>query len=133
MKIQARSFFLGFIFAFLILGGVIAAAFVFVGPHIRTIFHDQALPSGKVVKVTMCHFAWGVDHTDRHVGDDSFVLEYVSTVPHTDLAAVDRETVETFELIRPISELWGLSVAQWPHFQRCSAKGGISAAYLRGA
>jgi hypothetical protein len=51
------------------------------------------------------------------------VLEYVSTVPHTDLAAVDRETVETFELIRPISELWGLNVANVSAFPTVQRKG----------
>lgn len=74
-------------------------------PGVRTIFHDQVLPSGKTVKITMFNFAWGVEHDERHVRDDSFALEYVSTVPHTDLAVVDRETLEVFELIRPTSEL----------------------------
>jgi len=51
------------------------------------------------------------------------VLEYVSTVPHTDLAAVDRETLETFELIRPISELWSLKVANVSAFPSTQRKG----------
>jgi hypothetical protein len=71
----------------------------------------------------MCHFAWGVEHDERHVRDDSFVLEYVSTVPHTELAAVDRETVEAFELIRPISELWKLKVASVSAFPKAERKG----------
>ena len=123
MKIHARSFVLGFVFACLLLGGALVAAFFLIGPKIRTIFHDQVLPSGKVVKVTMCNFAWGVDHADRHVRDDCFVLEYVSTVAHGDLAAVDRETLETFELIRPISELWGLNVANVSAFPSVQRKG----------
>ena len=55
--------------------------------------------------------------------DDCFVLEYVSTVPHTDPAAVDRETLETFELIRPVSELWGLNVANVSAFPSVQRKG----------
>jgi hypothetical protein len=98
-------------------------AFLFTGPRIRTVFHDQALPSGKTVKVTMCNFAWGVEHEERRVRDDCFILEYVSTVPHADLAAVDRETLEVFELIRPVSELWGLKTASVSAFPKVERKG----------
>jgi hypothetical protein len=55
--------------------------------------------------------AWVLEHEERRVRDDCFVLEYVSQFL-IDLAAVDRETVEAFELIRLISELWGLKVAK---------------------
>ncbi len=123
MKIQIRSFVLGLLSTCLLLVGALVAVFFLMGPQIRTIFHDQVLPSGKVVKVTMCNFAWGVDHEDRHARDDCFVLEYVSTVPHTDPAAVDRETLETFELIRPVSELWGLNVANVSAFPSVQRKG----------
>ena len=122
MTIQTKSWVAGFFCACLLVAAAIAA-FLFVAPGIRTIFHDQVLPSGKIVKITMCNFAWGVEHDERHVGDDSFVLEYVSTVPHTDLAAVDRETVEVFELIRPISELWKLKVANVSAFPKVERKG----------
>lgn len=71
----------------------------------------------------MCTFAWGVEHSERDVGKDSFLLEYASTVPHTDLAAVDRETVEVFELIRPLSELWGLSTASVSAFPSVARRG----------
>jgi hypothetical protein len=60
--------------------GALVAAFFLMGPDIRTIFHDQMLLSRKVVKVTACNFAWGVDYEDRHAKDDCFVLEYVFTV-----------------------------------------------------
>ena len=123
MKIHFKSFVLAFLFLCLLLGAAFVTAFFFVGSQVRTIFHDQMLPSGKVVKVTMCNFAWGIDHDDRHARDDCFVLEYVSTVPHTDLAAVDQETRETFELIRPTSELWGLKVAQVSAFPFVERKG----------
>jgi hypothetical protein len=123
MNIHVKPFVLGFVFACLLLAGGLVAAFFLMGSDIRTIFHDQALPSGKVVKVTMCNFAWGVDHEDRHERDDCFVMEYVSTVPHSDPAAVDRETLEAFELIRPISELWGLKVANVSAFPKVERKG----------
>jgi hypothetical protein len=123
MKVRVRSFVFGILFASLLLTGGLVAVFFLMGPQIRTIFHDQRLPSGKVIKVTMCNFAWGVDHADRHGKDDCFVLEYVSTVPHTDLALIDRETLEAFELIRPISELWGLDVANVSAFPSVRRKG----------
>jgi hypothetical protein len=123
MGIHGKSVALGFVLACFLLGGAVAAAFIFAGPQVRTTFHDFALPTGKVVKVTACNFAWGVEHEERHVRDDCFALEYVSTVSHADLAAVDRETVETFELIRPVSELWGLNVASVSAFPSVERKG----------
>ena len=123
MNIHTKSVALGFAFACLFAVGVVVAAFLLIGPQIRTISHDVVLPSGKVIKVTACHFAWAVEHEERHLSQDSFVLEYVSTVPHLDQAAVDRETMETFELIRPISELWGLNVANMSAFPSIQRKG----------
>jgi len=123
LKIHIKSVALGVVLAGVLAAAAVAAVFLFVGPQIRTISHDVVLPSGKVIKVTACHFAWGVEHGDRYVSQDSFALEYVSTVSHTDLAAVDRETVETFELIRPISELWGLKVASVSAFPSVQRKG----------
>jgi hypothetical protein len=123
MKIDFKSVALGFILSALLVGGAVVALFFFSGPQIRSISHEVVLSSEKAVKVTMCHFAWGVEHGERDVQKDCFVLEYVSTVPHTDLAAVDRETLETFELIRPISELWGLNVANVSAFPSVHRKG----------
>jgi hypothetical protein len=123
LNIHIKSAALGFAFACLFAVGAVVAVFLLVGPQVRAISHDVVLPSGKAIKVTACHFAWGVEHGERHVSQDSFTLEYVSTVPHTDLAAVDRETVETFELIRPISELWGLKVANVSAFPTVQRKG----------
>jgi len=123
LNIQIKSVALGFVLACLVAAGAIVALFTFVGSQIRTLSHDIVLPSGKTIKVTACNFAWGTEHDERFVSRDSFVLEYVSTVPHTDLAAVDRETVEIFELIRPISETWGLSVAEVSAFPAVERKG----------
>src|SRR5215510_6442559 len=111
LNIQIKSVALGFLLACLVAAAAVGALFAFIGPQIRTVSHDVVLPSGKTIRVTACHFAWGVEHEERFASRDSFALEYVSTVPHTNLAAVDRETLDTFELIRPISELWGLNVA----------------------
>jgi hypothetical protein len=123
LNIHAKSVALGFVLACLVAVGALIATFLLIGPQIRAISHNVVLPSGKIIKVTACHFAWGVEHGERHVSYDSFVLEYVSTVPHTNLAGVDRETVETFELIRPISELWGLNIASVSAFPSVQRKG----------
>jgi len=129
-----KSIALGFLLACLIAVSAVVALFFFAGPQIRTVSHEVVLPSGKVIKVTACHFAWGVEHDERDVARDSFALEYVSTVPHTDLGAVDRETVETFELIRPISELWGIHVASVAAFPAVQRKGKyLLYAFRRGA
>lgn len=123
MRVDIKSVALGAILAGLLAGGMVVALFFFSGPHVRSISHKVVLPSGKAVEVTMCHFAWGVEHAERDVQKDSFALEYVSTVPHTDLAAFDRETMEVFELIRPVSELWGLDAASVSAFPTVDRKG----------
>ena len=123
MTIQIKSVVLGFFLACLFAATAIGALFFLMGPQIRTVSHDVLLPSGKIIKVTACNFAWGVEHDERFVSRDSFVLEYVSTVPHTDLAAVDQETLDTFELIRPTSELWGLNTASVSAFPTAQRKG----------
>ena len=73
--------------------------------------HDQRLPSGKVVKVVSCLLAWGVEHDERHPDQDAFALEYLSETPREPTDGLEREAVQVFELIRPISEQWGLTLA----------------------
>lgn len=72
---------------------------------------EQRLPSGKQIKVTSCLLVWGVEHEERHPNQDSFALEYVSTVLNSAPQDLDQEALEVFELIRPISERWGFSTA----------------------
>jgi hypothetical protein len=50
------------------------------GKH-ASVWREQTLPSGKVVKVTACHLAWGLEHDERTPGADSFALEFVYTRP----------------------------------------------------
>ena len=77
----------------------------------RTPIHEQRLPSGKVVKVVSCLLAWGVEHDERHPDQDGFALEYLASVPREPASDLEREAVEVFELIRPISEQWGATTA----------------------
>jgi hypothetical protein len=80
------------------------------GPS-RPLVHEQRLASGKAVKVVSCVFAWGVEHDERHPNQDGFALEYLSDVPHERTQDLEREVLEVFELIRPLSEQWRLSSA----------------------
>ena len=90
------------------------------GPS-RPVWHDQKLPSGKTIKVTSCLLVWGVEHDERDTSKDSFALEYVSADGQAEVARREAEASEVFELIRPISELWGLrsaSIAGFPGVER---------------
>jgi hypothetical protein len=77
----------------------------------REPIREQRLPSGKTVRVVSCLLAWGVEHDERFPDQDAFAIEYVSTVPQASPQELEREVLEVFELIRPISEQWGLPTA----------------------
>ena len=77
----------------------------------RTLTHDQRLASGRVVKVVSCLLAWGVEHDERHPDQDAFALEYVSGLPRERPQELEREALEVFELIRPLSEQWDMKLA----------------------
>jgi hypothetical protein len=72
---------------------------------------EQRLASGKVVTIVSCLLAWGAEHDERHPDQDAFALEYLSALPRDPPQELEREALEVFELIRPISELWGLAIA----------------------
>ncbi|HAM71304.1 MAG TPA: hypothetical protein DCM86_06645 [Verrucomicrobiales bacterium] len=87
----------------------------------RPVWRDQALPSGRTVKVTSCLLTWGIEHDERTPGQDSFALEFVSSTPGATPAARTQEAREVFELIRGASETWGFkhgSVAGFPTLER---------------
>lgn len=82
---------------------------------------EQRLQSGKVIQVTSCLLVWGVEHGERHTHQDSFALEYVTSLSPSAPQELDREVLEVFELIRPVSEQWGFttaSVAAFPSPER---------------
>lgn len=84
---------------------------------------EQRLSSGKRIKVTSCLLVWGVEHGDRHPGQDSFALEYVTAIPPSAPQQLDREALEVFELIRPISEQWGFTTASVAAFRSVERTG----------
>jgi len=83
----------------------------------------QPLPSGKVIGVTSFNLVWGIEHSVRDVNADSFALEYVSTQFNSGDALIDTETVEVFELVRPICEQWGFKKAYLSAFPTVKRKG----------
>jgi hypothetical protein len=126
MKTQIKWLFLGFGLAGLLFvgaGGAFVGVLIYQGKCGEPVLREQALPSGKKIQIRMCNLLWGVDHDDRHKNDDQFGLEYISNASHDDLAALDKETLEAFELIRPISEQWGIDKAQVAAFPTTRRKG----------
>jgi hypothetical protein len=80
------------------------------GPF-RQLVREQRLPSGKIVKIISCQLAWGVEHDERFPERDGFSLEYLAVAPRVPAQELEREVLDVFELIRPLSEAWGLSSA----------------------
>lgn len=122
MNIRVKRFALGF-FSACILGFGSVVSLLYFGTGDAMAYHNQALPSGKSIKVTMCNFTWGAEHDERYPEKDCFLLEYVSSAPGMDPAAKDSETLEAFELIRPVSELWRIDTAEIHAFPSTERKG----------
>ncbi len=89
----------------------------------RGVWHEQKLPSGRIVKVTSFNLVWGVEHDERDPGKDCFSMEYVMADPDADAKAHEQEVREVFELIRPVSELWGFKSAEVAGFPTVNRKG----------
>ena len=89
----------------------------------QSLWHEQLLPSGKVIKVTSFHLVWGAEHDERSSGNDSFALEFVSANPQAAPKAREQEALEVFELLRPISEQWGFHTASLSGFPTTKRKG----------
>ncbi|HVU15289.1 MAG TPA: hypothetical protein VHD32_00075 [Candidatus Didemnitutus sp.] len=83
------------------------------GEEFHEPWRDQALASGKTVKVKSLQIAWGVEHDEpRSPQKDCFVLQFVYAAPDAGDDAHAREAKEVFELIRPVSEQWGFTSAE---------------------
>jgi hypothetical protein len=131
LKFLALGFVLGIASTF---GAVFG--FLLAGSDSNMTVHETKLPSGKMVKVTMCNLVWGVGHdeSERDAGLDQFELDLVSSMPGADLQARAQEVWEAFELIRPVSEQWGLRKATISAFPSTRRKGPYDIyAFQRGA
>jgi hypothetical protein len=84
-----------------------------IGPF-RTAWHPEKLASGSTIKVTEFDLVWGAGHgDDDHVmGPDCFKITYVTQLPGADEKQRQAEALQAFELVRPISEQWGLRTAE---------------------
>jgi hypothetical protein len=91
----------------------------------RTLFHEESLPSGHAVKVTMLALVWGGRPGDDGctMGSDCFHLEFVSNNPNADVPKRTAEAKEVFELIRPSSEQWGFTNAEVLGFKQLERTG----------
>src|ERR1043166_3638189 len=77
----------------------------------RPLWREQKLPSGRSVKVTSFLLAWGAEHDERIPSNDCLALEFVYSTANASAEVREGEAKEVFELIRPASELWGLTTA----------------------
>jgi hypothetical protein len=91
----------------------------------RTLFHEESLPSGHAVKVTMMALVWGGRPGDDGctMGSDCFHLEFVSNDPNAEVPKRIAEAQEVFELIRPSSEQWGFTNAELLGFKQLERTG----------
>lgn len=87
------------------------------------LFREQHLISGKTIKVISFLLAWGIEHSERFPEQDGFSLEYVSSILDTDSELIDKEAVEVFELIRPVSEQWEFKSATLSAFRSTARNG----------
>lgn len=122
MKAQLKFFLLGLLTAVLLFVGAFFSLF-FVAGNQSAIFREQRLASGKIIKVTSFLLAWGIEHNERFPEQDSLSLEYVSSMPDADSELIDKEALEVFELVRPISEQWGFKNATLSAFPSTARKG----------
>jgi hypothetical protein len=80
------------------------------GPF-HTPWHAVKLATGSTIKVTSMNLVWGAEHDEHALGGDCFAIEYVLPDPGADTTRREAEAVEVFELVRPLSEQWGLREA----------------------
>ena len=91
--------------------------------HFHKLWHGEQLASGSTVKIVSFNLVWGIEHDDRDVARDSFAIEYISAIPHADVAARQAEATEVFELMRAVSEQWGFRSASMSAFPTLERKG----------
>lgn len=87
------------------------------------IVREQVLAPGKTIKILSFLLAWGMDHSQRLPEQDSFSLDYVSAAIETDTESINKEALQVFELIRPVSEQWGFNMATVSAFRSTSRNG----------
>ena len=89
-------------------------------PHNSRII--QGSPNGRAIEVISFNLVMSAQHDRRVPDNDCFSLEYVSSAA-ADPHSREREALEVFELIRPISEQWGFTKATLAAFKSVTRKG----------
>jgi hypothetical protein len=89
----------------------------------QPVWREQVLPSGEHIKVTSFNLVWGADHDEHALGGDCFSMEYVAAKANADPESRAQEAVAVFELMRPVSELWGFRSAELAAFPTAARKG----------
>ena len=95
MKVSIKYFIIGFIAAGVLGIGCMIGFSLFFDRDMTMTFHEQYLPSGKSMRITMCNFVWGGEHADRLPDQDCFAIEYVMSSPALDQIAKDREAIDS--------------------------------------
>jgi hypothetical protein len=131
LKVKIKYLIYGFLIACLFgIGGMIGFSYFYENNRDMTV-HEQTLPSGKSIRITMCDLLWGVEHNDRFSNQDCFAIEYVMSTADSSQEIQDREAMDVFELIRPVSEQWKIEKASLTAFPTLKRKGTYSVYALK--
>lgn len=113
----------GFLIAVVMELTAIFTTFLLMTNDNEMIYHETELPNGKQIKITMCNLVWGIEHSERTESADCFEIEYIMSSPNQDDNQRDKEALEVFELIKPISEQWKIKKAALLAFPTLKRKG----------
>ena len=122
MKHQAKTLIAGLVIASVSIL-LILFIFSFQKESSRMLFRDQILPSGSVMKVSSFNLVQRKENKNHKRSKACFALEYASSVSNAEPESKAREALEAFELIRPISEQWGLDTASISALQSSNRNG----------
>jgi len=122
MKSKIKYFLAGFVIALLLGVGVIVCFFASDAKRPMT-YYEQAALSGSKIKLVSFNLSRGMEHGVRYASQDCFYLEYICDFPYAPQEAKDKEALDVFELIRPVSELWRFKTAVLSAYPTTARKG----------
>lgn len=103
MKAKIKYFIAGSVIAMLLCVAGVVSFFIYEAKRPMT-YYDQVAPSGSRIKLVSFNLSRGMEHGVRYASQDCFYIEYICAVPHAPQEAKDKEALDVFELIRPVSE-----------------------------
>ena len=122
MKAKIKYFLVGFVIALLLGVGGIVYFFIYDAKR-PMIYYEQAALSGNKIKLVSFNLSRGMEHGVRYASQDCFYLEYICDFPYAPQEAKDKEALDVFELIRPVSELWRFKTAVLSAYPTTARKG----------